>query len=379
VSAPTGTTASGAPLRSSRGQLLALVLAGGEGGRLGPLTEHRAKPALPFGGVYRLIDFPLSNCHHSRVSDVWVLQQYEAHSLSEHLSNGRPWDLDRTFGGLRVVQPYTGDPESGFYEGNADAIYRNREAIEEFAPELVLVVSADAPYKLHYGEVVDEHVERGAEVTIVTTEVPLEEAGRFGVVEVDGGGRVTGFEYKPEQPAGGIVTTEVFVYDADVLLATLTELADGDRGLEDFGDALLPRLVENGKAYARELGGYWRDVGTIESYWQAHMDLLGPEPALELDDREWPILTMASQRPPARIDASARIDRSLVSPGCRIAGRVERSVLGPGVVVEEGAEVVESVVLDDARIAARVQRAIVDIDGDVPDEVSGEDEIAVVA
>jgi glucose-1-phosphate adenylyltransferase len=365
-------------VKSARGQVLALVLAGGEGGRLGPLTEHRAKPALSFGGVYRLIDFPLSNCHHSRVSDVWVVQQYEAHSLSEYLSNGRPWDLDRTFGGLRVVQPHTGDPESGFYEGNADAIYRNREAIEEFDPEVVLVVSADAPYKLHYREVVDEHVERGAEVTMVTTEVPVDEAGRFGVVEVGDGGRVTGFEYKPDDPRSGMVTTEVFVYDAGVLLEALTELAE-DGGLEDFGHALLPRLVENGKAYARELGGYWRDVGTIESYWQAHMDLLEPDPALALDDPEWPILTRASQRPPARIEAAARVEGSLVSPGCRVSGHVERSVLGPGVVVEEGAEVVESVVLDDARIAAPIARAIVDADRDVDEAVSGGDEIAVVA
>jgi glucose-1-phosphate adenylyltransferase len=366
-------------MRSSRGHVLGLVLAGGEGGRLGPLTEHRAKPALPFGGVYRLIDFPLSNCHHSRVSDVWVLQQYEAHSLSEHLSNGRPWDLDRTFGGLRVVQPYTGDPESGFYEGNADAIYRNREAIEEFDPEVVLVVSADAPYKLHYRDVIDEHVEWGAEVTIVTTQVPIDEAGRFGVVEVDAGGRVTGFEYKPDEPKGGVVTTEVFVYDARVLLDTLSELAGDDGGLEDFGHELLPRLVDAGKAYARDLGGYWRDVGTIESYWQAHMDLLEPDPELDLDDPEWPILTMASQRPPARIESSARIEASLVSPGCRVAGRVERSVLGPGVVVEQDAEVVESVVLDDARIASRVARAIVDAESDVADEISGDNEVAVVA
>jgi glucose-1-phosphate adenylyltransferase len=366
-------------MRSRRGRILALVLAGGEGGRLGPLTDERAKPAMPFAGVYRLIDFPLSNCHHSRFSDVWVLQQYEAHSLSEYLANGRPWDLDRTFGGLRVVQPYTGDPESGFYEGNADAIYRNREAIDDFDPEVILVLSADAVYKLDYQAVVDEHRERGADLTLVTTEVPVEEAGRFGTVDVEADGRVRRFEYKPEEPTGGVVTTEVFVYESRVLLDTLSELAGGDGRLEDFGHELLPRLVEAGKTYAHDLGGYWRDVGTIESYWQAHMDLLGSEPKLHLDDPDWPILTMASQRPPARLERSAQVDESLVSPGCAVAGRVERSVLGPGVIVEAGAEVIESVVLDDARIAARVSRAIVDARAEVEDDVPGESEIAVVA
>jgi glucose-1-phosphate adenylyltransferase len=365
-------------MESSRGKVLGLVLAGGEGGRLGPLTENRAKPALPFAGVYRLIDFPLSNCHHSRISDVWVIQQYEAHSLSEHLANGRPWDLDRTFGGLRVVQPHTGDPESGFYEGNADAIYRNREAIQEFDPEVVLVVSADAVYRLHYRDVVDDHRERGAEVTMVTTEVPVEEATRFGVVEVGDERRVTGFEYKPDEAKGRTVTTEVFVYDAGVLLDTLSELAGNDGGLEDFGHELLPRLVDGGKAYAHPLDGYWKDVGTVESYWQAHMDLLAPEPRLDLDDPEWPILTMASQRPPARIEASARIEESLISPGCTVRGRVVRSVLGPGVVVQKGAEVIDAVVLDGARIGGRIERAIVDTGREVRKNVSGDDEIAVV-
>jgi glucose-1-phosphate adenylyltransferase len=368
-------------VQSRRGSILALVLAGGEGGRLGPLTEDRAKPSLPFAGVYRLIDFPLSNCHHSRISDVWVVQQYEPHSLADHLSNGRPWDLDRTFGGLRVLHPSTGDEESGFYEGNADAIQRNREPIAEFEPETVLVVSADAVYKLDYQLVLERHRDCDAEVTMVTTTVPRDEAGRFGVVEADGGGRVTGFEYKPDEPRSDVVTTEVFAYDARVLLDTLAELAEGDDGLQDFGHELLPRLVERGRAFALDLGGYWRDVGTIESYWQGHMDLLDDDPRLDLGDPEWPILTHAAQRPPALVEATAAVDRSLVSPGCRVAGRVVRSVLGPGAVVEEGAEVVESVVLDGARVraGATVRRAIVDAGCDVAGEEGGAGEIEVVS
>jgi len=364
-------------MRSRRHQILALLLAGGEGGRLGPITENRAKPALPFAGVYRLIDFPLSNCHHSRISDVWVLQQYEPHSLAEHLANGRPWDLDRTFGGLRVVHPSKGDAESGFYEGNADAIYRNLEAIEEFDPELVLVLSADAVYTLDYRLVVERHRETGAEVTMVTTRVPREEAGRFGVVDVEDE-RVVDFAYKPDEPGSDTVTTEVFVYGAEVLLETIRELADGD-GLEDFGHELLPQLVERGKAYAYDLGGYWKDVGTIESYWGAHMDLLGAEPKLELDDLEWPILTRSSQRPPARVERPAEIENSLISPGASVRGRVVGSVLGTGVVVQEGAQVVDSVVLNDATISAgvTVERAVINVGLTVARSVRGEQEIVV--
>ena len=365
-------------MQAHRGKVLALVVAGGEGERLKPLTENRAKPALPFGGVYRLIDFPLSNCHHSRVSDVWVIQQYEAHTLSEHLASGRPWDLDRTWGGLRVVHPTTGD-ESGFYEGNADAIHRNRTAIERFDPELLLVLSADGVYKLDYASVLERHVERKAEATVVTTTTTLEEASRLGAVIVEGEGRVTGFEYKPDDPSSQVVTTEVFVYDAQVLLRTLAELEEEGEELSDFGHSLLPRLVERGKTWAYDLDGYWQDVGTLESYWQAHMELLEPEPPLQLDDPEWPILTRASQRPPARIEKPASVEASLISAGCTVRGTVVRSVLGPGVVVEEGVSVVDSVVLGRSQVAANLECAIVDLGAAVVRTATGGDEPAVVA
>jgi glucose-1-phosphate adenylyltransferase len=364
-----------------RGSILALVLAGGEGGRLGALTRERAKPALPFGGVYRLIDFPLSNCHHSRISDVWVLQQYEAHSLSEYLSNGRPWDLDRTFGGLRVVQPYLGDQESGWYEGNADAIQSNREAIERLDPELVLTLSADAVYRLDYAAVIDSHLEADAELTMVTTRVAPEEARRFGVVERAGDGRATAFAYKPEEPTSDLVTTEVFVYGARVLLDTLGELA-GSEGARDFGDGLLPALVDRGRAWTFDLDGYWRDVGTVDSYWQTHMDLLGPDPLLRLDDRAWPVLTRPTLQPPARITASAAVDDSLLAAGAEVAGTVERSILGFGASVAKGATVRDGVLLPNARVAAgaTVERAVVDEDFCVETEVRGSGgEIAVAA
>jgi glucose-1-phosphate adenylyltransferase len=362
-----------------RGSVLALVLAGGEGSRLGLLTEERAKPAVPFAGVYRLIDFALSNCHHSRVSDVWVLQQYEPRVLTDHLSNGRPWDLDRTYGGLRVVHPSLGDEESGFYAGNADAIWRSGESIRALDPELVLVLSADAVYRLDYGAVLARHEETGAEVTMVTTEVSREEAGRFGVVQLEGE-RARGFQYKPEEPRSGTVTIEVFVYDTGPLLDTLAELAGGEGQLQDFGEALLPRLVEQGKAYAYPLEGYWRDVGTLESYWQGHMDLLGSEPALDLDDPEWPILTWGAPRPPARVNEGARVAESLLSPGSRVAGYVDRSVLGPGVVVEAGATVRASVLLHDAVVAAGavLEQAIVEAEASIEGLIVGHDTLIVV-
>ena len=236
----------------NRPSVLALVLAGGEGGRLGPLTDERAKPALPFAGAYRLIDFPLSNCLHSGIGDVWVIQQYEPHELAKQLANGRPWDLDRTRGGLRILHPYLGDSESGWYEGNADAIYSNRQVIADQDPDVLLVLSADHVYKLDYSEMVAHHLDSGAAVTMVTTSVPKEEASRYGVVRVDGDGRVSEFEYKPEAPGSDVITTEVFAYEARSLLRTLDELAEEGDGssIRDFGHELLPRLVAEGAARA---------------------------------------------------------------------------------------------------------------------------------
>lgn len=336
------------------------MLAGGAGSRMGPLTEHRAKPALPFAGLYRLIDFPLSNCANSGITDVWVLQQYQPHSMEDHLANGRPWDLDRSFGGLLLLQPFTGGQEEGFAEGNADALWRHHRLIAEFGADVIVVLSADAVYTLDYRDVIDAHLAWDADVTMVTTEVD-EDAGRFGVVVAGEDGRVTSFEYKPDSPQSNVVTTEVFVYRPAALLDTLEALAEGDEPLDDFGDALLPQLVEGGRVYAFALAGYWRDVGTPESYWRAHQDLIDGA-GLDLDDLDWRIMTKAGHRPPALVESGAEVVQSLVSPACRVAGRVVRSVLSPGVVVEAGAVVEESVVLHDAviRAGARVERAIVD-------------------
>jgi glucose-1-phosphate adenylyltransferase len=343
-------------------KVLALVLAGGEGSRLELLTERRAKPALSFAGVYRLIDFPLSNCVHSGIEDVWVLQQYRLQSLNDQLANGRPWDLDRTHGGLRLLPPQLGSEDDGFHEGNADAIWRNRQLIAEHDPEVVLVLSADHVYRLDYGEVLARHRERRAGVTVVTSEVPEDEAARQAVVEVAGDGRLSGFHYKPEEPPTSRVATEVFAFRPDLLLDTLDELAAGDGELKDFGHGLLPRLVEAGEAVEHRMADYWRDVGTVPAYWQAHMDLLDPERPLDLDDPDWPVLGRAPHRLPARVEGSARLREALLSPGTVVCGEVGHSVLGPGVVVEPGATVRDAVLLDDCVVAAgaSVERAVLD-------------------
>lgn len=352
-------------LRRRRGDTLVMVMAGGEGGRLEPLTAERAKPVTPVAGTLRLIDIPLSHAMHAGLGDVWVVHQYRPHGLAEYLRNGRPWDLDRSRGGLLLLGPSTGDAGAGWHEGNADAIWRHRTAIAEMAPRDVLVVSADHLYRMDWAEVLDDHREGGADLTMVTTEVEGDDPARFGVVQAAGDGRVTGFAYKPERPEGRLVTTEVFAYRAEALLDSLGDLAReaGDEGLSDFGHGLVPRLVAAGAVREHRHRGYWRDVGTIPSYWRAHRDLLRDPDLLHLDDAQAPFVGGDDPRAAVRLARGARVEDALVSPGCRIAGEVVRSVLAPGVVVGEGASVRDAVLLQDVVVApgASVAGAIVDM------------------
>src|SRR4051794_26831313 len=358
VSGPGGRTAVMTRIRT-----LVVVLAGGAGGRLELLTRTRAKPAVPFAGTHRLIDFPLSNVHNAGLSDVWVAQQFNPISLSDHLANGRPWDLDRTTGGLLILQPRLGhDEREGFQQGTADSLWRNGPLIREFAPEALVVVSADAVYAQDYGALVEEHVESGAAGTMVTTEVEPEDAGRYGV----GRGRegaVRDYRYKPDEPEGNLVANEVFVFEPGALLDTLEDLAGEDDELDDLGHELLPRLVDGGGAREHRFDGYWRDVGTVPAYWEAHQDLLGETPPIDLDDTDWPILTHAAARRGAtRILPGAQVGESLLASAATVAGTVERSVVGRGAVVEAGATVRESVLLPGAivRAGATVERAVLD-------------------
>ncbi|HYI25801.1 MAG TPA: glucose-1-phosphate adenylyltransferase family protein [Thermomicrobiales bacterium] len=355
----------------ARERVLALVLAGGTGSRMEVLTRHRAKPALPYAGVYRLIDLSLSNLRNSGMSDVWLVVQYETQSITEAVAGGRPWDLDRTHGGLRILPPQQegGSDEGVWHEGNADAIYQHRHLIRAHDPSVLLVLSADHVYRMDFNDLLRQHRASGAGVTLVSTVVPLDQASNHGTITASTDGKVTSFAYKPETPESPVVATEIFAYDPKLAMETLERLAretpasDGKRsGLEDFGHQFLPELVAAGQVHQYRLPGYWKDVGRPETYFQSHMDLLDPSIQLNLDDPDWPIFTLDPQRMPARFGNTGRLRNSLVSPGCVITGKVEHSVLAPGVVVEEGATVRDAIILQDTviRTGATVQFAIVD-------------------
>src|SRR4051794_29990941 len=364
-------------------RILVLVLAGGAGGRLELLTEHRAKPAVPFAGVYRLIDFPLSNCQHAQIADVWVSVQFHPASLSEHLANGRPWDLDRTAGGLMTLPPYQGDERAGWNEGTADSLWRHADLIRSARPDALVVVSADAVYTLDYRAVADAHLGSGAEVTMVTTEVAADDASRYGIVRVEGD-RVVDYAYKPDEPATTTATNEVFVFSPTETLDRLEAIAEdvGEEGLADLGTHLLPAQTEDGAARAYPLKGYWRDVGTVPAYWQAHQDFLAEEPPIDLDEPGWPVHTRGGRHSAARVLRGAEVEHSLVSGGTRVAGSVRGSVLSPGVVVEAGATVADSVLLPGVRVrsGATVTRAVLDDGVDVGKgcSVGGDGEVTLV-
>lgn len=344
---------------------LVLILAGGAGGRLELLTHSRAKPAVPFAGTHRLIDFPLSNCFNAQIDDVWISQQFNPVSLSDHLANGRPWDLDRTAGGLLVLHPRQGNEAgTGFQEGTGEALWSQAELIREFDADALVVVSADAVYKLDYAALAEEHCEAGKAVTMVTTEVDPDDADRYGVVQVDGE-RVTEYVYKPDEAKGNLISNEVFVFTPEPVLQVLDELVEekGQDDLEDLGHFLLPRLTDAGEVRAHRFDSYWRDVGTIPAFHKAHMELVEDEPPIDLDDPAWPILTRAiANRASAQLLAGAQIEAALVAPGAKVAGTVTRSVLGRGVVIEQGATVEDSVLLPGAvvRAGATVRNAIID-------------------
>ena len=355
-----------------RPKVLAIVQAGGQGSRMDVLTRERAKPALPFAGQYQLVDFALSSLAHSGVSDVWLSVQYLATSLHKHVASGRPWDLDRTRGGLQWLPPEEGSgsaAQSGFSEGNGDDLYRNLDGIVDFGADVVLVLSADQVFSLDLRDVVDQHLDTGSSCTIVTTEVSRAQAAAKAVVEVGAGGAVAGLDYKPESPASTTIAAEIFAYNPSRLAAALEDLraervnaADGDdSGLGDFGEHLIPRLVADGSVHAFALPGYWRDLGTPSEYVGAHRDLLAGRVDV-FDNAERPILTRWPELPSAVIRRGATVDGSVLSAGADIAGTVLRSVVGPGVRVAKGAVVEDSVIFAATSIeaGAEVRGAVVD-------------------
>ncbi len=351
--------------------ILAVILAGGEGERLSILSGVRAKPAVPFGGKYRIIDFTLSNCVNSDVDNIVVLTQYNPRSLNDHIGAGRPWDLDRTSGGIRLLQPYIarGRPNE-WYRGTADAVLRNIEVVRQAPGDTVLILAGDHIYKMDYQPFLAAHRRHLADVTIAVRTVPMEDAHRFGIVTLDESDRVIDWQEKPRLPKSNLVSMGIYVFSKRALLRWL------DEARTDFGAHVIPAMLEGGaRAFGYRFDGYWQDVGTIESYWQANMDLLDERPELDLYDTGWLIHTRSEERAPAKIGPTASVHRSMISHGCVIYGTVEHSVLSPGVRVDVGAVVRDSIVMFDCviRAGAVVDRAILDKQVSVgPNTVVGE-------
>lgn len=344
--------------------VIAMILAGGQGDRLSVLSEERAKPAVIFGGRYRIIDFTLSSCINSDIHRVGVLTQYRPRSLNDHIGSGRPWDLDRTGGGVALLQPYLGHDASDWYQGTADAVYQNLYYVEESRAEQVLLLAGDHVYKMAYDELIAFHRAKGADVTIPVCTVPWDQASRFGTLFLDNEDLIVEFDEKPAEPRSNLVSMGIYVFNKDILVQSLVEDAEREESDHDFGRDIAPALVADPsrKVYGYRFDGYWRDVGTIESYFQSNMDLLDDVPGLDLYDPESRISTRFAGYPPAKIGRRAEISRSLLELGCIINGRVEHSVLSPGVYVEEGAVVRDSIIFDDTRIdaGATIERSILD-------------------
>jgi glucose-1-phosphate adenylyltransferase len=339
----------------------AMILAGGLGSRLCILSEKRAKPAVPFGGKYRIIDFTLSNCVNSGIFDVGILTQYRPLSLRDHIGIGRPWDLDRKRGGVELLQPFQGWAESDWYRGTADAIHQNWSRVEEREAEHLLVLSGDHVYRMDYRPMIEAHLARGADATVAVTEVPREEARGFGIVDLAQDGTVRGFLEKPAHPPSGTISMGVYVFRTAALHAVMREDAERDTA-HDFGRNILPAMVRDGRVFGHRFEGYWQDIGTLDSYYRANLDLVKPEPPFPLEDPRWPVFTPSTEFPPARIGARAEVHASIVTHGTIVNGRVVRSVLFPGAVVEEGATVTDSIVMGEAWIGpqASLDRAILD-------------------
>ncbi len=340
---------------------VAMLLAGGQGSRLLVLTENTAKPAVPFGGKYRIIDFPLSNCVNSGIDTVGILTQYQPLELNEYIGNGQPWGLNRSHGGVQVLPPYARSKKSEWYKGTANAIYQNIAFIERYDPDNVLVLSGDHIYRMDYRKMLRLHKEKNADLTVAVMRVPLEQASAFGVMTLNEDGRITAFEEKPKKPASDLVSMGIYIFNAETLEKALLEDSSDPASEHDFGKNIIPTLLAQGKRlYGYEFSGFWKDVGTIASYHETSMDLLEEHPQFELDDPEFPIFSNENISPPQYVGPEASVENSLIGSGCRIYGTVQHSVIGVDCIVEEGAVVKDSVLLSGTVVHknAAVTRAI---------------------
>ena len=339
-----------------------MILAGGEGTRLTVLSEKRAKPAVPFAGKFRIIDFTISNCVNSGIYTVGVLTQYRPHSLNEHIGIGKPWDLDRLRGGVRLLQPYQGRGEQDWYAGTADAILQNLNFLSDNGADTALILSGDHIYKMDYGPMLAFHQQKGADLTIAVMPVPIEEAHRFGIMETNAADQIVQFHEKPKQPTSNLASMGIYVFNERALAQRLQEKgADGPR--TDFGKHVVPAMLAAGdRLFSYPFTGYWVDVGTVDAYWKTSLELLESNPALDLYADDWPISTRSEERPPAKFGPQSHVVQCLVSNGCEVHGLVRNSILSPGVYVSPGAVVHDSVIMNDSWIGpgARLERVIID-------------------
>ncbi len=357
--------------------MIAMLLAGGQGSRLGVLTSDMAKPAVAFGGKYRIIDFPLSNCINSGIDTVGVLTQYQPLALNSHIGIGIPWDLDRNNGGVAVLPPYENQEDASWYSGTANAIYQNLNFIENYDPEYVLILSGDHIYKMDYEAMLDFHKQNNADVTIAAIPVPMEEASRFGIVITDDENRITEFEEKPENPRSNLASMGIYIFSWPVLRDALIKLKDQSNC--DFGKHIIPYCFEQGqRVFAYEFNGYWKDVGTLGSYWEANMELVDLIPEFNLYEEFWKIYTKQDFVEPQYVGADAKIEKAIIGASDQIYGTVINSVLGAGVVVEEGAVVRDSILMKNVHIGknCEIERTIIADNSTVGDDTKigvGED------
>lgn len=345
----------------SKKECIAMLLAGGQGSRLGALTSNVAKPAVSFGGKFRIIDFALSNCANSDVNTVGVLTQYRPYLLHSYIGTGEAWNLDDRDGGVSILPPYATQTGGAWYEGTADAVTQNIGYIEQNDPEYVLILSGDQLYRMDYAEMLETHKKNNADLTIAVMPVPWEEASRFGIITTDEEGRITKFTEKPKKPDSNLASMGIYIFTTDLLLEALREDAVDQTSEHDFGKNIIPKLLEDGKRlYTYEFNGFWRDVGTISSYHETSMDLLGPNPAFDIFDEKFPIMSNASTRPPSFVGRNGEVEDCLVSNGCRILGKAKHSIISTDAVIGERATVVDSVLLPGAVVkdGAHVVRAI---------------------
>ena len=335
-------------------EMIAMLLAGGQGSRLGVLTEKVAKPAVAFGGKYRIIDFPLSNCINSGIDTVGVLTQYQPLRLNTHIGIGIPWDLDRNEGGVTVLPPYEKSTSSEWYTGTANAIFQNMDYMEQYNPDYVLILSGDHIYKMDYEVMLDFHKANKADVTIACMPVPIEEASRFGIMVTDDIGRITEFEEKPEHPSSNLASMGIYIFSWPALKEALMSLKDQNSC--DFGKHVLPYCKEKGeRLFAYEYNGYWKDVGTLGSYWEANMELIDIIPEFNLYEEFWKIYTKGDIIPPRYISADAVTDRCLIGEGAEIYGEIHNSVIGPNVVIGKGSVIRDSIIMRNSTIGEGVQ------------------------